>query len=128
MTISSSLEGSEWTIRSVRADGPMVPVETGFRPAMIIFGADGRFNGSTGCNNFFGQFAEVEGGVASGPIGSTMMMCPEPSMVQERRLFAAFEATRAIHVHEDTLVMVDDDGATLVEAQASDGGADVSSR
>jgi heat shock protein HslJ len=117
-----------WTIRSVHADGRMVPVEAGFRPAMVTFGEDGRFSGSTGCNNFFGQFAEVDAGVVSGPIGSTMMMCPDALMVQERRLLAALEATRAIEVTGDVLVLVDGDGATLVEAQASIEGADDSPR
>ncbi len=128
MTTSSHLEGSVWTIRSVRADGTMVPVEAGFRPAMVAFGDDGRFSGSTGCNNFFGQFAEVDAGVVSGPIGSTMMMCPDPLMVQERRVLSALEATRAIEVAGDVLVMIDGDGATLVEAEASVDSADDSPR
>ena len=106
----------------------MVPVEVGSRPAMIAFGADGRFSGSTGCNNFFGQFAETEGGLASGPIGSTMMMCPDALMVQERRLLGALEATRAIEVDRDMLVLADGDGAILVEAQAADEGTDDSPR
>ena len=123
MTTSSHLEGSVWTIRSVRADEQMVPVEAGFRPATVTFGDEGRFSGSTGCNNFFGQFAEVDGGVVCGPIGSTMMMCPDALMVQERRLLSALDATRTIEVDGDVLAMFDGDGATLVEAQASDEGA-----
>ena len=108
-----------WTIRAVRTDGTMVPVEAGFRPAMVTFGDDGRYSGSTGCNNFFGQFSEAGDGVVSGPIGSTMMMCPDALMVQERRVLSALEATRAIEVAGDVLVMIDGEGATLVEAEVS---------
>lgn len=117
-----------WTIRSVRADGTMVPVEAGVRPATVTFAEDGRFSGSTGCNNFFGQFTEVDGSVVSGPIGSTMMMCPDALMVQERRLLSALEATRAIEVAGDVLVMIDGNGATLVEAEALVDSADDSPR
>jgi heat shock protein HslJ len=102
----------------------MVPLTVGSRPAMITFGEDGRFSGSTGCNNYFGQFSPSSDGLASGPIGSTMMMCPEPLMVQERRVLDALEATRRIEFDHDTLALVGADGVAVVEAQRSDHGPD----
>ena len=95
---------------------------------MIAFGDDGRFSGSTGCNNFFGQFTEDEDGLVSGPIGTTMMMCRDAMMVQERHLLAAIEATRGIEVDRDRLVLIGADGAPLVEAQASSEPTDHSPR
>lgn len=122
MTVEPDLERSTWTLRSVRAGTAMVPITVDSRPAVITFSKDGRFSGSTGCNNYFGQFSEASDGLASGPIGSTMMMCREPLMIQERRVLDALEATRRIEIDRDTLALVGADGVTLVEAQRSDHG------
>ena len=84
----------------------------------FVFLGEGRFAGSTGCNRFFGQFDErPDGPVTAGPIGSTMMMCPDDLMAQERDILSALETTTTVESSDDGLRFVDADGVTLLELE-----------
>lgn len=107
---------TRWRIRAVRSGSEVVAtIEERGEPEFVFLG-DGRFAGSTGCNRFFGQFEErADGSIATGPIGSTMMMCPEDLMVQERHILAALEATAAVERSERGLRFVDGTGVVVLE-------------
>ena len=86
------------------------------RTPIVRFAEGGGFSGNTGCNNFFGTL-RIEGSTISmGPIGSTMMMCPEPLMEQERAVLGALETARGVSIDADDLVLTDADGTPVLTA------------
>lgn len=87
----AALTAGSWRIDLI--DGAeTIASGSGSLPFLTIL-EDGRIAGSSGCNRFMGQITvRPEAGVEIGPIGSTMMACPEPLMAQERALFEALEA------------------------------------
>lgn len=53
---------------------------------------EGRIAGTGGCNNYFaGATILSEGQIELGPVGSTLMACPDERMQQEFRFFAALD-------------------------------------
>jgi heat shock protein HslJ len=110
-----------WRIVSVWSGDGLVPtIEDGRRPEFTFLG-DGRFAGSTGCNRFFGEFTDVgDGIVAAGPIGMTMMMCPDDLMHQESDVLAALEATATIVQSAGTTTFLDASDRPLLVLEPSD--------
>ena len=76
---ASVIEGN-WRIESIEGR----PVR-GPRPATIAFNGN-RISGNSGCNGFGGSFRFERGHVVAGPLISTKMACPGPSMTQEQAL------------------------------------------
>ena len=94
----------------------MVATLDGGSGTEFTFLGDGRFGGSTGCNRFFGQFSEgADGDLTSGPVGMTMMMCPDDRMAQEHLVLTAIEAVRAISEAGGALSFLDASGAIVME-------------
>ncbi len=76
---SSAVVGPAWQL--VAIGGGQLP---GVPYASLTFGADGRFNGTTGCNRFFGTYTLAPGGALSlSDLDSTRMGCPPDPMAQE---------------------------------------------
>ena len=77
-----TIGNTEWVLRSwdLKAPAPKQPTIT------LIF-KDGRFTGSSGCNNYFAPVKEgnIPGDVEIGPAGTTRKSCPENEMSVERR-------------------------------------------
>jgi heat shock protein HslJ len=114
------LSGIEWHITGVRDDaGRLVPAVDGVRPATISFGDDGGIAGSTGCNRFFGAGVTHDGAIVLGPLATTMMMCPDGAMTQERRILAALDAARSWELEGEILRLSDGEGRIVLEARAS---------
>ena len=107
-------DGIRLRIVSVRAGEDLVPTIDGGRRTEFTFLGDGRFAGSSGCNRFFGRFAEDDGALQAGPVGVTMMMCPEELMAQERWIIGAIEATTAIMRTGDRTVLLGDDSEVVL--------------
>jgi heat shock protein HslJ len=113
----TELTRTDWDIIGVADDDRLiVGVEGDVRPATISFLADGAVAGSTGCNRFMGSGELAPGAVAFGPLATTMMMCPDPAMVQERRILAALGSAATWSIVDDVLRLADRDGATVLEA------------
>ncbi len=72
----------EWVLRSwdLREPAPK-------QPAVTLIFKDGRFTGSSGCNNYFAPAKEgtMPGDVEVGPVGATRKSCPNKEMAVERR-------------------------------------------
>ena len=80
-----------------------------------IFGADGNFSGSAGCNNYTASY-QVEGEtILVGPVATTRMMCAEPEgiMEQESGYLAALESGVTYQINGDTLQVFDDAGMRM---------------
>lgn len=54
--------------------------------ASLTFGQEGQLSGNATCNRIIGTYTENDGTITLGPLGTTMMACPEAFMDQERRL------------------------------------------
>ena len=77
-----TIGNTEWVLRSwdLKAPAPKQPTVT------LVF-KDGRFTGSSGCNNYFAPAKEgtMPGDVEVGPAGTTRKSCPDNEMSVERR-------------------------------------------
>lgn len=93
-TVSAArLAGTTWVLTGF--DNPMepTPVLPDTEITMMVDMAAGKINGSAGCNNYFGNFTEDAPGTLSiGPIGATMMACPEDVMAQEQKFLSALQS------------------------------------
>ena len=76
------LENTEWVLRSwvFKEPAPKQPIVT------LMF-KDGRFTGSSGCNNYFASAKDgkIPGDVEMGPAGTTRKACPNRAMSVEKR-------------------------------------------
>jgi heat shock protein HslJ len=84
--LSTVAHSSEWQVTRVNG-APSLNGPT------LSFQADGRFNGSTGCNRFNGEARFQDGAlVVSRPVATTRMACPgDGSSQQEDAMIALFE-------------------------------------
>jgi heat shock protein HslJ len=77
-----TIGNTEWILRSWDSKQP-APT----RPAVTLVFKDGRFTGSSGCNNYFAPVKEgkIPGDVEVGALGTTRKSCPASEMSVERR-------------------------------------------
>ena len=77
-----TIGNTEWILRSWDSKQP-APT----RPAVTLIFKDGRFTGSSGCNNYFAPAKEgkIPGDVEVGTAGTTRKSCPDNEMSVERR-------------------------------------------
>ncbi len=105
---SESLGGTAWSVDEL-AD---TSVPDGVA-AQLIFVDDASVSVVTGCNSFFGPY-EVDGdAITIGPLGGTLMACPEPLMSFEASYTAALQAATGYQVDGDVLTLRDADGADI---------------
>lgn len=110
-TLFERLADMEWLLVQLTLDGASQTVseevESTFR-----CDANGRYSGNAGCNNYFGQFTEEDGALATGPIGTTMMACPPPKSQRETAYLAALGQTTHLELEGHRLVLRNQDGDT----------------
>ena len=116
----SGIEGAWIVTGYAGADGglstPLADTEL-----TAIFGIDGSLAGSAGCNRFTGSYATTDGGgLAVGPLASTLMLCAEDLASQEQQYLASLGASVAFSVGRDSLTLTDAAGATTVTFDAID--------
>jgi heat shock protein HslJ len=77
-----TIGNTEWVLRSWDSKTPAPK-----QPAVTLIFKDGRFTGSSGCNNYFAPVKEgdIPGDVEMGPAGTTRKSCPDNEMSVERR-------------------------------------------
>ena len=78
-----TIGNTEWVLRSWNFKEPAPK-----QPTITLIFKDGRFTGSSGCNNYFAPAKEngsLPGDVEIGPAGTTRKSCPEKEMAVERR-------------------------------------------
>lgn len=108
---TTDLAGTRWLAEDIDARGVMDGAQS-----TLSFDGDGRVAGSGGCNRYFGQAQRDGSRLRLGPLGSTMMACPEAVMDQERRFLAALEASEAWRIDTTTglLYLSDADGRDIL--------------
>ena len=84
----------------------------------LVFTPDGRVAGSGGCNRYFSavEFGEP-GELLLGPVGSTMMACPQLIMVQEQLYLKAMQVVETYRLDGNRLeLLFGVDGVLTFEA------------
>jgi heat shock protein HslJ len=77
-----TIGNTEWVLRSWAFKEPAPK-----QPTVTLIFKDGRFAGSSGCNNYFAPAKEgkIPGDLEVGPAGTTRKSCPNNEMAVERR-------------------------------------------
>ena len=79
-----ALTGTSWTVDGIGG----VAVVAGSEPS-ITFTADGQINGTTGCNRFFGSYAQEGSKLSFSGVGMTKMACMGDGLMQQESTFAS---------------------------------------
>jgi heat shock protein HslJ len=111
------LMASGWKLISITGAGfDLTP--SGEVEITLVFTPDGQVAGSSGCNRYFSAVELGETGEMSlGPIGSTMMACPEEIMAQEQLFLQALEGAGRYRLAGDRLeLLFGEDGVLTFEA------------
>ena len=104
------LLGQEWIIEDIAGGGVIDNTQ-----ASLQFLADGRLAGSGTCNRIMGSYKMSGKKLSLGNLGSTMMMCPEALMNQERKLLNLLPTVTGFHVDKTgALVLTTANKKTIV--------------
>ncbi|MFV1857991.1 MAG: META domain-containing protein, partial [Anaerolineales bacterium] len=109
----ASLEGTLWELESYQnSEGETIDAlpDSGARADF----ENGELSGTSGCNRFFGPY-EVDGNsISIGPLGATLMACPEPLMEQEFGFTSSLQSATTYEISGDTLTLSDAEGEVVV--------------
>lgn len=95
------LIGTNWVLKTI--EGKLIP-ETETK-VNIVFNNVGQFNGSTGCNRFFGNFTFSKKSIKIDPTGATKKMCS--NMDLEKIFFQTLNKDMNRYViNKDTLLLL----------------------
>ncbi len=85
---AAAIGGTEWVLREWSRGDP-----AGVDPEITLAYDQGRLGGTSGCNRYFTAVEEVDlpGDLRVGPVGSTMMACPDTVMAVERRFLGKLQ-------------------------------------
>jgi len=80
----------------------------------LIFGPDGHFSGSAGCNTIFGTYQRSNDHLEFGPLAATRKMCAPALMNQEQAVLEVLsDVTRIEQDKEGALIVWTTDGRSL---------------
>lgn len=108
-----TITGSEWVLTRWNLDEPAPEA-----PMVTLVYDGGNVGGSSGCNRYFGAITagETPGDIRIGPVGGTMMACPDDVMAVETRYQTLLGAVTKMgfrvgrlaltYVHDDTAGML----------------------
>jgi heat shock protein HslJ len=108
--------GTTWSLGLYKgADGTMTAVLPTTTVTALF--ENGNLTGSAGCNSYFGGYTLVGvNGITLGPIGSTLMFCGEPGvMEQETAYLALLQSAVSWEVSGAQLILSDAGGMPILE-------------
>lgn len=116
-----TLTSTEWQLRSYnnQRGGLVSTRNTGSITAS--FDADGKVNGSAGCNRYFASY-QLEGEkLTLSAVGTTRKICPSPEgvMKDEQGFLRSLSTTSAYRIHDRELRLLDDQGVATAVFVAS---------
>ena len=114
-TATPALEGTAWDLASyLGAKGTMASVLPTTR-ITAGFSPDLNLTGSAGCNRYFAGYGAGQSSVAIEGIGSTLMACMDPGvMEQESRYLALLGSAAQFRIDGDQLVLSDAYGTPIL--------------
>lgn len=96
------LEQGVWRLRAV--DEMAVAARGDAAPWLRVSPADGRVEGSTGCNAFSGPYRAGGSTVTFGPLEATERGCPDPTGTEiERRMLQVLQQADGYRIEDDRL-------------------------
>ena len=110
---SASLEGKLWILESYQtSEGETVDaiLDSGARAEF----ENGEVSGSSGCNRFFGPYEADGDSISIGPLGSTLIACPEPVMEQEFGFLSSLQSASTFEILVDRLTLSNAAGDIVV--------------
>jgi len=115
------LAGTSWRVTGYNNGRQAVVSPLPETELTIVFGADGRVNGSSGCNRYTGTYDTQRRGVQFGPLASTKKACVDPKgvMEQESAFLATLRTAARVRVEGDRLELRRADRAIAVVASAA---------
>ncbi len=113
---AQQLAGSEW--RPTKIGDIKVPAGS---EMFVRFGGEGKLEGHSGCNRFFGTFKLAGDGIEIGPLGVTRMACSEPAVMErEVRFLEALQNARQFMRDRSDLSLTDNAGNPVVQLIQTD--------
>ena len=101
---TATLEDIEWVLESYGETGNLESVIGDTEITAEFKSEDSQVGGTAGCNQYFGGY-ELNGNdlTVPGPLGSTMMACPEEIMDQEMAYLQALQAAESYEISGNEL-------------------------
>jgi heat shock protein HslJ len=101
--------------------GPPAPIQAnwllpdrGSHPTLTFSAERNAISGSTGCNQYFGEFSASQDRLSLGGLATTMMMCFEDLAVQEITYMDALSKVTGYANNGTSLTLTTNDGRQLV--------------
>jgi heat shock protein HslJ len=109
------LRGTRWVVDTV-VDGDAASSVPEGAEAHVILGEDGRFGGSTGCNQMGGTAAvdEAAGTISFSDVIATKIACEDDKMSLERAVLSVLDGEVAYDIQAERLSLIHLDGKRLV--------------
>jgi heat shock protein HslJ len=93
----------EWQLVAGSVDGQTLTLPPDVPDRLVVDGS--AVSGRSACNQYFGQFAVVDGRVTLGGLGGTEMACEEPIMTLEAAYLGALARVESARMDGETLVL-----------------------
>lgn len=109
--VTQSLDGRTWVLKDLSGlkEKQLEGLE---RPVTVRF-AEGRINGFSACNTFFGGYQQTADRLQVGPLGSTMMACEASASEVERRFHSVFSGEFKVALDGERLRLTSASGNAL---------------
>jgi heat shock protein HslJ len=101
-----SLEDTLWKLESYGPSDNLTDVLEGTEITITFVNADGTFNGTAGCNHYFGSYAFDGSTLTTSAIGSTEMACDPPIMDQEQAYLSILSDAATFEIDGNDLTIV----------------------
>ena len=102
------LPGTEWELETISVTS--VNLVEGTKITLIF--DDERLGGTAGCNHYFGSYRLDENRISIGGIGSTLMYCGDPGVMEQESLYLSILGEAAsVRIDGERLTLFDAAGA-----------------
>lgn len=108
-----TLKGTSWTVTKIKGDDTIAASQ----PSVSF--EEGKMNGTSGCNRFFGGYAQEGGSLKFDAIGSTEMHCAEVAD-QESAFFDALNEVTAVRKADPGVELTNSAGDALLTLTAKE--------
>lgn len=105
-----ALAGSSWRAEDIGGAGVI-----DFAQTTLVFAADGRAEGSGGCNQYSGPVSVDGDAIIFGHISSTRKACAPALLDQEQKFFIALAGARSFSMAGSSLVLQDAAGRPVAQ-------------
>ena len=107
------IQTSNWYLSEWKSDSISVIVSTEKSITLDFDEENKKLSGSSGCNQYFGNYKLDKNIISSGPIGATRMYCTPEVMDQEMRFFKLLESGVTISMINNLLILEDDNNRLI---------------